>query len=94
MEPKIKAQELYDKMNVIHYVKLGGKNKNSKGLPVSMHKDQIKQCAIICVENEIETLEKIMKHFELSELHTSNSHRFICFKISQAKQVKHEIQQL
>lgn len=53
-----------------------------------------KKCAIICVDEQIETLEKIMKHFELSELHTSNSHRFICFKISQAKQIKHEIQQL
>ena len=50
MTPKEKAEELIEKMNVIHYVKLGGKNTNSKGLPVSMHYDQIKQCALIAVD--------------------------------------------
>ena len=50
MTPKEKAKELIEKMNVIHYVKLGGKNTNSKGLPVSMHDDQIKQCALIAVD--------------------------------------------
>jgi len=50
MTPKEKAKELIEKMNVIHYVKLGGKNTNSKGLPVSMHDEQIKQCALIAVD--------------------------------------------
>ena len=50
MTPKEKAEELIEKMNVIHYVKLGGKNTNSKGLPVSMYDDQIKQCALIAVD--------------------------------------------
>jgi hypothetical protein len=50
MTPKEKAKELIEKMNVIHYVKLGGKNTNSKGLPVSMYDDQIKQCALIAVD--------------------------------------------
>jgi hypothetical protein len=50
MTAKEKAQELIDKMNVIHYVKLYGKNKDSKGLPVSMHNTQIKQCALIAVD--------------------------------------------
>ena len=40
-------------MQVIHYVKLGGKNSKSKGLPVSMYNDQVKQCALICVEEII-----------------------------------------
>jgi len=52
MTPKEKAGELIKKMDVIHYVKLGGINKDSKGLPVSMHNDQIKQCAIEAV-NEL-----------------------------------------
>lgn len=48
--PKEKAKELLEKMNVIHYTKLGGKNSESKGLPVSMHDDQIKHCALIAVD--------------------------------------------
>jgi peptidoglycan/xylan/chitin deacetylase (PgdA/CDA1 family) len=54
MTPQEKALELLQKMDVIHYVKLYGKNKNSKGLPVSMHDDQIKQCALIAVDEIIE----------------------------------------
>jgi hypothetical protein len=52
MTPKEKAEELLKQMDVIHYMKLGGKNSESKGLPVSMHNSQIKQCALIAV-NEI-----------------------------------------
>jgi hypothetical protein len=52
INPKEKALELLKKMDVIHYMKLGGKNSESKGLPVSMHNSQIKQCALIAV-NEI-----------------------------------------
>ena len=50
MTPKEKAKELVSKMNVIHYMKLRGKNKDSRGLPISMYDDQIKQCAIIAVD--------------------------------------------
>ena len=50
MTPKEKAEELIDKMDVIHYMKLGGKNSNSKGLPISMHDSQVKQCALIVVD--------------------------------------------
>lgn len=50
MEAKEKAKELVYKMNVIHFIKLGGKNSKSKGLPVSMYDDQIKQCALIAVD--------------------------------------------
>lgn len=53
MRPKEKAEELVSKMNVIHYMKLHGKNKNSKGLPISMYDDQIKQCALIAVDELI-----------------------------------------
>jgi hypothetical protein len=49
MTPKEKAEELLKKMNVIHYFKLGGKQKESN-LPVSMHDDQVKQCALIAVD--------------------------------------------
>jgi len=55
MTPKEKAKELLAKMDVIHYVKLGGKNKDSKGLPVSMHDDQIKQCALVAVNECLNT---------------------------------------
>ena len=50
MTPKEKAEELVKKMNIVHYIKLGGKNKDSKGLPVSMYDDQIKQCVLIAVD--------------------------------------------
>lgn len=50
MTPKDKARELISKMDVIHYMKLGGKNKDSRGLPISMHDDQVKQCALIAVD--------------------------------------------
>jgi hypothetical protein len=43
MTPKEKAEELLEKMNVIHYLK-------GNGLPVSMHRSQIKQCALIAVD--------------------------------------------
>ena len=43
MTPAEYAKELLDKMNVIHYLK-------GNGLPVSMHKSQIKQCALIAVD--------------------------------------------
>jgi len=50
MNAKEKAIEIYGMMNVIHYTKLGKENKDSKGLPVSMYDDQIKQCAINAVD--------------------------------------------
>jgi hypothetical protein len=56
LTPKDKAEELYDKMDVIHYMKLHGKNKDSKGLPISMHHDQIKQCAKNAVDFLLEEL--------------------------------------
>lgn len=56
MNPQEKAQELLDNMNVVHYLKLKGKNKDSKGLPVSMHKSQIKQCALKAVDAIMEEL--------------------------------------
>lgn len=51
MTPVEKAKELVDKMNVIHYLK-------GNGLPVSMHKSQIKQCALIAVDELIKQEEK------------------------------------
>jgi hypothetical protein len=51
MTPQEKAKELLEKMNVIHYLK-------GNGLPVSMHKSQIKQCALIAVDELIKQEEK------------------------------------
>jgi hypothetical protein len=56
LTPKEKAKELYDKMNVVHYMKLHGKNKDSKGLPISMYHEQIKQCALIAVDEIFKTV--------------------------------------
>jgi hypothetical protein len=56
MKAKEKAIELYSKMDVIHYIKLGGKNSDSKGLPISMYDTQIKQCALIAVDEIINYL--------------------------------------
>ena len=51
MTPAETAKDLVDKMNVIHYLK-------GNGLPVSMHKTQIKQCALIAVDELIKQEEK------------------------------------
>lgn len=56
MTPKEKAKDLLEKMNVIHYMKLGGKNSKSKGLPVSMHNNQIKQCALIAIDEALNVI--------------------------------------
>lgn len=67
MTPKEKAKDLINKMNVIHYLKLRGKNKDSKGLPISMYDDQIKQCALIAVDEVINNIPKNIKsEFEIS----------------------------
>ena len=72
MSEKEKAKDLLRKMDVIYYMKLGGKNKDSKGFPVSMHKYQIKQCALICVDeilsaidwHEFETPNKELEYWQ------------------------------
>jgi hypothetical protein len=56
MTPREKAEDLLAKMNVIHYRKLKSVNKDSKGLPVSMYDSQIKQCALIAVDEIFTTL--------------------------------------
>lgn len=67
MEAKEKAKDLLEKMNVIHYIKIGGKNIDSRGLPVSMHNSQIKGCALVCVDEIIKALRKDVPTFELSK---------------------------
>ena len=52
MTPKEKAEQLLAKMNVIHYRTLVGKKKDMR-VPISMYDSQIKQCALIAVD-EIE----------------------------------------
>ena len=64
MTPKEKARELIDKMDVIHYMKLGGKNSNSKGLPISMHDSQVKQCALIAVDEILENVNYFFTELE------------------------------
>ena len=46
MTPKEKARELLEKMNVIHRPK-------GNGLPVYMNKSQVKRCALIAVDEII-----------------------------------------
>jgi len=77
-KPQQKAKELLDKMNVIHYVKLGGENQESKGLPVFMHDDQVKQCAINAVDEV---------------LHYSKAHGFVGLT-EFYEEVKQEIEKL
>lgn len=56
MTPKEKSQDLLAKMDVIHYHKLVTQPQ-CKGLPVSMHDDQIKQCALICCDEIIQAID-------------------------------------
>jgi hypothetical protein len=90
MTAQDKAKELLSKMNVIHYMKLGGKNKGSKGLPVSMHDDQIKQCALIAVD-------EIIKAFYLnifSDIVGNNVINFSERESNYWQEVKQEIEKL
>jgi hypothetical protein len=50
MTAKEKAKDLMVKMDITYYYKLGGKNSQSKGLPVSMRHEQIKGCVLVLVE--------------------------------------------
>lgn len=50
MEAKEKAKELLEKMNVIHRLK-------GNGLPVYMHKSQVKRCALLAVDEVINEYE-------------------------------------
>jgi hypothetical protein len=45
--------------NVIYYYKLGGKNKDSKGLPISMNQGHKTQCSLIAINREIELLDNL-----------------------------------
>jgi len=80
MTPKEKAQDLLDKMNVVHYLKLSGKNKDCKGLPVSMYASQVKACALIAVDEIIE------------EVANSADADYLTLRILFWKQVKEQIQ--
>ena len=80
-----KAKELLDKMNVIHYVKLGGENQESKGLPVFMHDDQVKQCAINAVD---EMINEYMQNSTFAQL------EWVDYRIAFLKEVKMELEKL
>ena len=80
-----KAKELLDKMNVIHYVKLGGENQESKGLPFFMHDDQVKQCAINAVDEMIN---------EYKQNSTFAQLEWVDYRIAFLKEVKMEIEKL
>ncbi|HEY9885925.1 MAG TPA: hypothetical protein V6C96_01565 [Vampirovibrionales bacterium] len=60
MTAKEKAIELVEKMQVIHYTKLRSRPEH-KGIPVSMHHDQVKQCALICVDEILNNYSEISK---------------------------------
>ena len=55
MSPKEKAEELIEKMQIVHIVKFG---KRGGGIPVSMYSDQCVQCAIITVEEILKVIPK------------------------------------
>lgn len=82
MTPKEKAEELMQKMNVIHYFKLKGKSEDYKGTPVSMYANQIKGCALIAVDEIIK---------ELTEEISPSVHGF---RHKYWQEVKQEIEQL
>ena len=65
---KEKALELFERMSVIHYYKLGGKNAKSKGLPVSMHKSQIIQCSLNCVDEIITVLSNVHYRTDVNDI--------------------------
>jgi len=92
MSPKQKAEDLLNKMQVVHYVKLGGKNSKRKGLPVSMYGSQVKQCAIVCIEEIIKASNFYKNHLSPLE-QKNNGHIYGEFeeRIDYWEQVKQEI---
>lgn len=52
MTPEEKAKDLLAKMNVIYYRKLVTQPQ-FEGIPISMHDEQIKQCALVCCDEMI-----------------------------------------
>jgi hypothetical protein len=78
MTPKEKAQELLGKMNVIHYTKLA----SGAELPVSMHDDQIKQCALIAVD---EMLNEYRQNCTFAQL------EWVDYRIAFLEEVKMEL---
>ena len=75
MTPKEKADELIAEMNVIHHLK-------GNGLPVSMHKSQIKQCALKAIE------------FIMDELTVTNYGLQYLNRMAYWQEVKQEIEKL
>lgn len=90
MEAKTKAKELLEKMNVLHYQKIG--KGIGRGLPVSMHSTQIKQCALIAVEQIIDQLTIIENDF--FESHEYPQGFQIASKVKFWQEVKQEIENL
>jgi len=80
-KPQQKAKELLDKMDVIHNMKLAG----GKPLPVFMHDDQVKQCAINAVDEMIN---------EYKQNSTFAQLEWVDYRIAFLKEVKIEIEKL
>jgi hypothetical protein len=78
-KPQQKAKELLDKMNVIHNMKLA----SGKLLPVFMHDDQVKQCAINAVDEMIN---------EYKQNSTFAQLEWVDYRIAFLKEVKIEIE--
>lgn len=80
MDAKEKAKELIKKMNVIHYYKLGGKNSESKGLPVSMHDSQIKGCVLVLIDENVKMLKSLLN--ESTQIYQSlNTPKKLCIDL-------------
>jgi hypothetical protein len=61
MTPQEKAEQLLAKMNVIHYRTLVGKNKDMR-VPISMYDSQIKQCALMAVDEILDLFLEESRH--------------------------------
>lgn len=64
MTPEQKAKDLMQKMDVIHYMKLISRKKT---LPISMHNTQVKQCALLAVEEIFKVLPDVQDLWEYWE---------------------------
>lgn len=70
MSPEEKAEEIIEKCDIKHYMKLGMRLKEgSKGLPVSMYRDQVIGCALVVAETHLKELSKMKLIFSDRELH-------------------------
>lgn len=82
MTPQEKAKELKLKYDIKHYIKFNNSREDSKGLPVSMYDDQIKESILLCITEVINEL------FDGREIPTAHNNERIKYWMEVRKEIE------